>query len=98
MGDIYGTIDDYNPNKKSIGCIENMNSDMFSSKKLQLIVTELFMRSSKLKIPLVFNSQSYFAVSKNKFYILHLHGSSKQTKNFNKKELIIHQILTLKAL
>ena len=67
MGDIYGNIDDYNPNKKReiLIVFGDMNSDMFSNKKLQLIVTELFMRGSKINIYLVFISQSYFAGPKN---------------------------------
>ena len=38
---------------------------MFSSKKLNLIVIELFIRGWKLSISLVFVAQSYFAVQKN---------------------------------
>ena len=42
-----------------------MIADMLSDKKLDPIVTELFIRSRKLNILLVFITQSYFAVSKN---------------------------------
>ena len=38
---------------------------MFINKKLNQIVTELFIRSRKLNISLVFITQSYFAVPKN---------------------------------
>ena len=38
---------------------------MFSSKTLNLIVIELFIRGWKLSISLVFVAQSYFAVQKN---------------------------------
>ena len=38
---------------------------MLSNKKLKPIVTEFFIRGRKLKISLVFLSQSYFAVPKN---------------------------------
>ena len=42
-----------------------MIADMHSNKKLNPIVTELFIRGRKLNIPLVFITQSYFAVPKN---------------------------------
>ena len=38
---------------------------LLSSKKLNLIVIELFIRGWKLSISLVFVGQSYFAVQKN---------------------------------
>ena len=40
-------------------------ADMLSNKKLHLIVTELFVRGTKLNISLVFITQSYFAVPKD---------------------------------
>ena len=40
-------------------------ADMLSNKKLNPIVTELFIRGRKLNISLVFITQSYFAVPKN---------------------------------
>ena len=42
-----------------------MIADMLSNKKLNPIVTELFIRRRKLNISLVFITQSYFAVAKN---------------------------------
>ena len=39
---------------------------MFSNKKINPIVTELFTRGRKLNISLVFIRQSYFAVPKNR--------------------------------
>ena len=42
-----------------------MITDMRSNKKLNPIVTELFIRSRKLNISLVFITESYFAVPKN---------------------------------
>ena len=65
MVDIYKNIEDYNPNKKRkilIG-FDDMIADMLSNKKLNTIVTELFIRGRKLNISLVFITQSYFAVS-----------------------------------
>ena len=42
-----------------------MTTDMLSNKKLNTIVTELFIRGRKLNISLVFIVQSYFTVPKN---------------------------------
>ena len=41
-----------------------MITDMISNKKLNLIVTELFIRDRKLSISLVYITQSYFKVLK----------------------------------
>ena len=42
-----------------------MITDLLSNKKLNSVVTELFIRGIKLNISLVFITQSYFAVPKN---------------------------------
>ena len=42
-----------------------MIADMIHNKKLNSIVTELFIRGRKLNISLVFITQSYFKVPKN---------------------------------
>ena len=41
-----------------------MVADMLSNKKLNLVVTELFIRGGKLNISLVFITQSYYTVPK----------------------------------
>ena len=49
MDDTYKNIQEYNPNKKrkiSIFC-DNMIANMLSNKKLNPIVTELFMKKAK---------------------------------------------------
>ena len=43
----------------------DMIADMINNKKLNSIVTELFIRGRKLKISLVFITQSYFKVPKD---------------------------------
>ena len=60
-------IKDYDPNKKRkiLIVFDDMIADMLSNKKLNPIVTELFIRGRKLNISLVFITQSYFAVPKN---------------------------------
>ena len=67
MDDIYKNIAEYTPNKKSKMLIvfDDMTSDMLNNKKLNSIVTELFTKGRKLKISLVFITESYFAVPKN---------------------------------
>ena len=67
MDDIYKNIKEYNPNKKRKIMIVfgDMTADMHSNKKLNPIVTELFITGGKLNIPLVFITQSYFGISKS---------------------------------
>ena len=64
---IYKNIEEYNPNKKQKVLIvfDDMIADILSNKKLNPIVTELFIRGIKLNISLVFITQSYFSVPKN---------------------------------
>ena len=67
MDDIYKNIEEYNPYKKRKILIAsgNMITDMLSNKKLNPVVTGLFIRGRKLNISLVFIAQFYFAVPKN---------------------------------
>ena len=67
MDDIYENIEEYNPNKKwkILIAFDDMIADTLSNKKLNPILTELFIRGRKLSISLVFIAQSYFAVPKN---------------------------------
>ena len=67
MRDVLKNINNYNPNKENKVMIvfDDMIADMISNKKLNSIVTELFIRCRKLNISLVFISQSYFKVPKD---------------------------------
>ena len=67
MDGIYKDIEEYNPKKKRkiLIVFDNMIADMLRNKNLNPIVTQLFIRERKLNIYLAFNTQSYFAVSKN---------------------------------
>ena len=60
-------IDEYNPDRenKILIVFDDMIADMIHSKKLNSIVTELFIRGRKLNIYLVFITQSYFKVPKD---------------------------------
>ena len=88
MHDVYENINNYNPDKenKTLIVFDDMIADMIN-KKLNSIVTELFIRGRKLNISLVFITQSYFKVPKDvrlnttHFFIM---------KTPNKREL--HQI------
>ena len=57
MDDIYKHIEEYNSNNILI-IFDNMIVDMFSNKKLNPTVIELFVRGRKLNIPLVLITQS----------------------------------------
>ena len=67
MQDVYGNIDDYNPDRESkiLLVFHDMIADMINNEKLNLIVTELFIRGRKPNISLVFITQSYFKVPKD---------------------------------
>ena len=51
--------------KNELIVFDYMIADMHSNKRLNPIVTELFIRRRKLNSSLVFITQSYFAVLKN---------------------------------
>ena len=65
--DVYKNIDDYNPGKKHKVLIifDDMIADMINDKKLNPIITNLFIRGRKLNISIVFITQSYFKVPKD---------------------------------
>ena len=67
MHDVYENIDNYNLNKenKILIVFDGMIADMINNKKLNSIVTELFIRGRKLNISLIFITQSYFKVPKD---------------------------------
>ena len=67
MRDVYKNINYYNPNKenKILIVFDDMIADMIQNKKLNSIVTELFIRGRKSNISLVFITQSYFKVPKD---------------------------------
>ena len=67
MCDVYKNIDEYNADKdrKVSKVFDDMIADMIHNKKLNSIVTELFIRGKKLIIFLVFITQSYFNVPKH---------------------------------
>ena len=67
MKDIDRNIDKYNVDKehKVLIVFDDMIADMINNKKLNSIVTELFIRGRKLNISIVFITQPYFKVPKD---------------------------------
>ena len=67
MHDVYKNINYYNPDKenKILIVFDDVIADMINDKKLNSIITELFIRGRKLNISLVFITQSYFKVLKD---------------------------------
>ena len=64
MQDVYKNIEVYNADRerKILIVFDDIIADMINNKKLNLVVTELFIRDRKLNISLVFITQSYFKV------------------------------------
>ena len=64
MQDVYKNIDEYNTVKehKVLTVFDDMIADMINNKKVNSIVTDLFIRGRKSNISLVFIIQSYFKV------------------------------------
>ena len=62
MEDFDKNIENYNPGKKReiLIVFDDMIADMINNKKLNPVVTELFIRGRKLNICIVFITQSYF--------------------------------------
>ena len=63
--DVYKSTEDYNPRKERKDLIVfDMITDMISNKKLNPVVTKLFVKGRKLSIYLVFIKLSNFSVPK----------------------------------
>ena len=67
MQDVYKNIEDYNRGKKRkiLIVFDDIIADMINNKRLNPIVTELFIRGRKLNISIVFIMQSYFKMPKD---------------------------------
>ena len=67
MHDVHQNINYFNPDKenKILIVFDDVIADMVNNKKLNSIVTELFIRGRKLNISFVFITQSYFKVPKD---------------------------------
>ena len=99
MDDIYKNIEEYYSNKKPkiLIVFDDMIADMLSNKKLNPIVTELFIRGRKLNISLVFITRPYCAVPRN--ITLNLtHCFVTKIPNKRALQQIAFKILTFKTL
>ena len=96
MDDTHKNIAEYNLNKKRkiLIVFGNMIADMLSNKKLNPVLTKLFIRGRKLTISLVFLTQPCFAVPKNITLnsTLFYYENSKQTRT---SITVINHTLTL---
>ena len=99
MHDVYKNIDEYNPDKenKILIVFDDVIADMINNKKLNSIVTELFIRDRKLNIYLVFITHSYFKVPKDvrlitsHFFIAKIINKTNWTSTNCNKSFIRHQ-------
>ena len=99
MKDVYKNIDEYNTDKeRKILIVFDMIADTINDKKLNSVVTELFIIGRKLHISLAFITQSYFKVPKDvrpnstHFFIMKIPNKGE----LQQIALIIHQLLALK--
>ena len=99
MKDVYKNIDEYNTDKeRKILIVFDMIADTINNKKLNSVVTELFIIGRKLHISLAFITQSYFKVPKDvrpnstHFFIMKIPNKGE----LQQIALIIHQLLALK--
>ena len=67
MYNVYKNINHYNADKqnKILIVFDDMIADLIQNKKLNSIVTELFIKGRQLNVSLVFITQSYFRVPKD---------------------------------
>ena len=98
MKDVYKNIDEYNTDKeRKILIVFDMIADTINDKKLNSVVTVLFIIGRKLHIS-VFITQSYFKVPKDvrpnstHFFIMKIPNK----RELQQIALIIHQLLALK--
>ena len=100
MRDVYKNINYDNPVKenKILIVFDDMIPDMIHNKNLDSVVTELFIRGRKLRISLVFITQSYFKVPKDaRLNTTHFLLQKLQIiERLKKLRKIIQQILKLK--
>ena len=66
MQDVYKSIEVYclGKKRKVLTVFDGVIADMINNKKLNLVVTELFIRGRKFNISMVFIMQSYFNFQK----------------------------------
>ena len=99
MQDVYKYIEEYSTDKerKILIVFGDMIADIINNKKLNSLITELFIRGRKLNISVVFITQSHFKVPKKiePQQIALNHSSDINSKNFIKiyKNVLLNHIL-----
>ena len=90
MDCIHKNIEEHNPNKKQkiLTVFDDIIADMLSNKKLNPIITELFIKGKKLNISLVFITQSYFTLPNFYIYIYMKYQNYNQTINIQQNKII----------
>ena len=89
MENVYKNVEKYNPNKKRkiLTVSDDMIADLLTNRRLNSVVTELFIRGRNLDISLVFITQSYFKVPKDvrlsstHFFIMNIPNKKELQKN-----------------
>ena len=87
MQDFYNNIEEYN---LVLIFFDDMIADMINNKKLNPVVTELYIRGIKLNISIVFITESYFKVLKavrqnsTQFFIMKIPKKKRIPRNCNK--------------
>ena len=100
MNDVYKNIDEYNIDKecKILTAFDDMIADMFNDKKLNSVVTKLFIRGTYFRVPkdVRLNSTHFFIMKfpykRGLQQIAQNHSSNISTKDFIK----IHKKYTAK--
>ena len=65
VDNVYENIDNQNRKRKILIVFDDMIADIMANRRLQAIIKELFIRFRKLKLSLVFITQSCFSVPKD---------------------------------
>ena len=102
MNDVLENINNYNKNrdKKVLIIFDDMIADIMRSEKFKAIVKELFIRSRKLNISIIFITQSYFRTPKDArlnstHYILMKIGNKKELKSIEYSKFEIKEFLKI---
>ena len=94
MNDVLDDINNYNKNrdKKVLIVFDDMISDIDYNKNFKRIIKELFYRTRKINVSIVFIMQSYFRALKDArlnstHYILMKIGNEKELKRINRRKI-----------
>ena len=103
MQDVYKNIEEYKlcKKRKILIVFDDMIPDMINNRKLNPVVTKLFIRGKKLNISIIFITQSYFKVPKKVrlntkyFLIMKIPNKRKLQKIALNKQPILYYIIKM---